>query len=129
MSSFVLIHGAGEGGWSWHLVKAELEARGHEVITPDLPADDDSLTVLDYADSVVRAVGDRDNVTVVGHSFGGFTAPIVAERLSADVLILLAAMIPIPGETPADWWGNTSYSSAVEKQAAQDGALPAVTIY
>lgn len=123
MSTFALIHGGGDVGWSWHLVAAELEAQGHEVVAPDLPADDDSLTLEDYADAVVSAVGDRRNVIVVGHSFGGFTAPLVAQRLSADALVLLAGMIPAPGEPPEDWWGDTGYGAAVEDQSIRDGGL------
>lgn len=42
MATFVLIHGAGDAGWYWHLVAAELHARGHEAVSPDLPCDDDS---------------------------------------------------------------------------------------
>ncbi|WP_223625475.1 alpha/beta fold hydrolase [Microbacterium sp. EST19A] len=123
MSTFALIHGGGDVGWSWHLVAAELEAQGHDVIAPDLPADDDALTLEDYADAVVAAVGDRKDVVVVGHSFGGFTAPLVAERLSADALVLLAGMIPAPGEPPEQWWSVTGYGSAVEVQSARDGGL------
>ncbi|WP_136057200.1 alpha/beta hydrolase [Microbacterium sp. K24] len=123
MSTFALIHGGGDVGWSWHLVAAELETKGHEAIAPDLPADDDSLTLEDYADAVVAAVGDRKDVVVVGHSFGGFTAPLVAERLSADVLVLLAGMIPAPGEPPELWWDDTGYGAAVEEQSGRDGGL------
>jgi len=43
MITFVLIHGAGDVGWYWHLVEAELRARGHDVVAHDLPGDDDSL--------------------------------------------------------------------------------------
>jgi hypothetical protein len=31
MATFVLIHGAGDVGWYWHLVEAELRERGHDV--------------------------------------------------------------------------------------------------
>lgn len=123
MSTFALIHGGGDVGWSWHLVAADLVARGHEVVAPDLPADDDSLTLADYADAVSAAVGEREDVVFVGHSFGGFTAPLVAERLSADVLVLLAGMIPSPGEPPEQWWDATGYGAAVEAQAARDGGI------
>ena len=59
MSTFVLIHGAGDGGWYWHLVEAELRGRGHDVVAPDLPCEDDA-GLEDYADAVVEAVvGDR----------------------------------------------------------------------
>ena len=121
MSVFVLIHGAGDSGWYWHLVETELRARGHDVVAPDLPADDESAGLSDYADAVVAAVGDRKDLVVVGQSFGGFTAPLVADRLQADVLVLVAGMIPSPGETPGDWWENTGYREAVREQAARDG--------
>jgi pimeloyl-ACP methyl ester carboxylesterase len=123
MSTFVLIHGAGDGGWYWHLVEAELRARGHDVVAPDLPSDDDSAGLNEYADAVVEAAGDRKDLVVVGQSFGAFTAPLVADRLPVDVLVLVAGMIPSPGEAPGDWWDNTGYGKAVQEQAAHDGGL------
>lgn len=121
MSTFVLIHGAGDGGWAWHRVEAELRARGHDVVAPDLPGDDESLTLDDYAAAVVAAVGDRRDLVVVAHSFGGFTAPLVAVRLPVDALVFVAGMIPRPGEAPGDWWENTGHRRAVEHAAARDG--------
>lgn len=123
MTTFILVHGAGDTGWAWHRVAAALEARGHEVLAPDLPGDDETLTLGDYADAVVAAAGGRRGGIVVGHSFGGFTAPLVAERVSADALVLLAAMIPAPGESPGDWWENTGFVAAVRAQAARDGGV------
>jgi pimeloyl-ACP methyl ester carboxylesterase len=123
MSTFVLIHGAGDVGWYWHLVEAELRARGHDVVAPDLPADDPSAQLGDYADAVVEAVGDRKDLIVVGQSFGGFTAPLVADRLAAGALVFVAGMVPSPGEPPGDWWANTGYGAAVREQAARDGGL------
>jgi pimeloyl-ACP methyl ester carboxylesterase len=133
MSTFVLIHGAGDGGWYWHVVAAELLGRGHGVVAPDLPADDDSVGLIEYADTVVKAVGRKD-LLVVGQSFGGFTAPLVADRLPVDVVALVAGMIPSPGEPPGDWWDNTGYAGAVQEQAARDGgrtgnADPYVSFY
>jgi len=134
MSTFVLIHGGGDVGWYWHLVEAELRARGHDVVAPDLPGDDESKTLTDYADAVVEAVGAKQNLVVVGHSFGAFTAPLVADRLPADVLVLLAGMIPSPGESPGEWWSNTGYMRVVAEQAERDGGLtgnadPLVSFY
>jgi pimeloyl-ACP methyl ester carboxylesterase len=121
MSTFVLIHGAGESGWAWHLVAAELERHGHDAVAPDLPADDETADLDDYADTVVAAVGDRRDVVVMGHSFGAFTAPIVAERLGARALVLVAGMVPAPGERPGDWFDNVGCREAVREQAARDG--------
>lgn len=121
MATFALIHGGGDAGWYWHLVEAELREREHEVVAPDLPCEDDSADLRDYADTVVDAVGDRGDLVVVGQSYGGFTAPLVADRLQAQALVLVAGMIPAPGEAPADWWDNTGYGQAVEEQGRRDG--------
>jgi pimeloyl-ACP methyl ester carboxylesterase len=134
MATFVLIHGGGDVGWHWHLLQRELTSRGHESVAPDLPCDDDSATLVDYADSVVEAAGGRSNLVVVGHSYGAFTAPLVADRLRADALVLLAGMIPSPGESPAEWWENTGHARAVQAQAKLDGgqtghADPMVSFY
>ncbi|MGH2775358.1 MAG: alpha/beta hydrolase [Actinomycetota bacterium] len=111
MATYVLIHGAGDSAWYWHLVDAELRQRGHDVVAMDLPSDDDSAGLAEYADVVVDAIGDRTNLVVVAQSFGGFTAPLVCERLPVDLLVMLAAMIPSPGERPDDWWEQTGYES------------------
>lgn len=110
--TFVPIHAAGDGAWSWHLVADELRTRGHDVVAIDLAADDDSASLSDYADAVVGAVGDRSNLVVVAHSFGGFTAPLVCARVPVRTLVMVTAMIPAPGEPPADWWTNTGYAEA-----------------
>jgi dienelactone hydrolase len=118
-----LIHGAGDVGWYWHLVETELRRRGHDTVAPDLPCEDDAADLDDYADTVVEAIGDRGDLVVAGQSFGGFTAPLVAARVPVDGLVMVAAMIPAPGETPADWWGNTGYNQAVDEQARRDGGM------
>src|SRR5687768_18552518 len=103
MSTFVLIHGGGDVGWYWHLVEAELRARGHDGVAPDLPADDESADLGDYADVVVQAVGARKDLVVIGQSVGGLTAPTVAARLSVDHLVVDPGMVTLHGEQPGHW--------------------------
>jgi drug/metabolite transporter (DMT)-like permease len=121
VATFVLIHGAGDVGWYWHLVAAELRARGHMAIAPDLPCDDDSAGLPEYADAVVGAIGDRTNLIVVAQSFGGFTAPLVCDRVAVDLLVLVAPMIPAPAEAPADYLANTRYEEELRNR--YDGAV------
>lgn len=109
MATYVLIHGAADSAWYWHLVEAELRERGHDVVAVDLPCDDDSAGWEDYACTVVAAIGERSDLVVVAHSLGGFTAPLVCARVPVDLLVLVAAMVPTPGETGAQWWANTDY--------------------
>ncbi|HEX3714458.1 MAG TPA: alpha/beta hydrolase [Trebonia sp.] len=117
MATFVLIHGAGDAGWYWHLVERELRGRGHDTLAPDLPCDDDSAGLAGYADTIVAAIGGRSDLIVVAQSFGGFTAPLVAERVPVDLLVLVAAMIPAPGEAPDDWSANTGFDQVMSEQA------------
>ena len=56
MATFVFIHGAADVGWYWHLLEAELQARGHDTVAPDLPCDDDTAGLNEYADTVVEAI-------------------------------------------------------------------------
>ncbi len=109
MATFVLIHGAGDVGWYWHLAAAELRARGHDVVAPDLPCDDESAGLSEYTDAVLASVGDRSELVVVAQSFGAYTAPLVCARTRVELLVLLAALVPIPGEAAQDWWANTGY--------------------
>jgi pimeloyl-ACP methyl ester carboxylesterase len=115
MATFVLIHGAGDVGWYWHLLEADLRSRGHDTVAPELPCDDDSAGLPEYVDAVVQAIGDRTNLVVVAQSLGGFTAPIVCDQVPVKLLVLVAPMIPAPGEAPADYWVNTRYGEEVRE--------------
>jgi pimeloyl-ACP methyl ester carboxylesterase len=123
MATFALIHGAGDVGWYWHLVEAELGERGHDVVAPDLPCDDDSAGLSEYADTVIEAIGERTNLVVVAQSLGGFTAPLVCERVPVKLLVLVAPMIPVPGEAPADYWRDTRYDEEVREHYDDEVAL------
>jgi pimeloyl-ACP methyl ester carboxylesterase len=109
MSTYVLIHGAGSDSWYWHLVAPELRALGHDVVAVDLPCDDDAAGLQQYADVVVDAVADRRELILVAQSLGGFTAPLVCDRLPVTLLVLVAAMVPRPGESAGEWWANTGH--------------------
>lgn len=111
MATFVLIHGAGDSSWYWHLLEPELRARGHDVVAPDLPCEDDSAGLSEYADAIVDAIGERRELVLVAQSFAGFVAPLACMRVRVELLVLVAALIPAPGEAPSDWWTNTGYES------------------
>lgn len=124
MATFVLIHGAGSDSWYWHLVAPELRALGHEVIAPDLPCFDDAAGLSEYTDAVVDAIGDRTGLVLVAQSMGGFTAPLVCARVPVDLMVLVAAMVPAPGEAPGDWWANTGQEAARRELDLSDGRDP-----
>ena len=124
MSTFVLIPGAGGAASFWYRVVPLLEAAGHEAIAVDLPGPDESAGLPEYTGLVAAAIGGRRDVVLVAQSMGAFTAPMVCARVPVGRLVLLNAMIPQPGETPGQWWGNTG-SEEAQVAAARDGGYPA----
>ncbi|MFF2659035.1 alpha/beta fold hydrolase [Kitasatospora sp. NPDC058032] len=124
MATYVLIHAAAVDSWYWGPLSAELRARGHQVVAPDLPCEDESAGLQEYADTVVEAIGDRTGLVVVAHSFGGFTGPLVCERVPVDLLVMLQAQVPAPGESPGAWWADTGYPAARAEADLLRGVAP-----
>jgi len=118
MATYALIHGAGDVGWYWHLVEAELRKRGHDTISMDLPVEDDSAGLLEYAQVVLTAIGDRRSPVVVSQSFGGYVAPIVCDRVGARLVILIAGMVPSPGESAEEMFATTGYRPEPQGEAS-----------
>jgi pimeloyl-ACP methyl ester carboxylesterase len=126
MATYVLIHGAGDSAFYWHLLAPELRERGHEVVAMDLPCDDQSAGLSEYTDTVVEAIGDRTELVLVAQSFGAFTAPLVCARVPVELMVLVAGMIPLPGEKGEDWSANTGYDQAARDQDADANSEIAV---
>ena len=112
MTTFLLVPGAGGQAWYWHRLVPELERRGHGAVAVDLPADDETAGLAAYVDTVVAAAGRGSPLVVVAQSLGGLTAPLVCVRLLVDLLVLVNAMVPLPGETGGDWWTVTGQRAA-----------------
>ena len=128
MATFSLVHGAWHGGWCWDLVRTELEARGHVVHTPDLPCEDVSAGIAEYAACVPPAD------VVVGHSLGGCTIPFVQARIHVFVTALVAGTgwdgVFVPGFGDArvrDELGRSYYPDPDE--AARDLQYPAEHVH
>ncbi len=66
-----------------------------------------------------RAAG-RTDLVIVGQSYGAFTPSLAASRLPTRLLVLLAGMVPAPGESPSQWWANTGYPEAAEENEEPD---------
>jgi pimeloyl-ACP methyl ester carboxylesterase len=97
----VLVHGAWHDGSCWRDLVRELGKRGRPAVAVDLPAGE--LGAEQYTDAVLDAIGPArpgERLAVVGHSLGGLTAPVVAQRLGPErvaALVLLAPVLPRPG--------------------------------
>jgi pimeloyl-ACP methyl ester carboxylesterase len=122
--TFVLIPGAGGSSWIWSRVTPFLVEAGHQAIAVDLPGDDETAGLSRYTELVVDAIGSRPEVVLVAGSLGGFTTPLVCERVPVRELVLVNAMIPDPGETPREWWTHTCALEAQDEAARAGGYGP-----
>ena len=108
MTTFVLVHGGGHGGWCWRPCANALRSRGHEVYAPTLTgfgdrahlsAPDFETFVTDIANVV--AFEDLYDVVLVGHSMGGVVVPRVAEAIPDRIAtaVWLTAAVCNDGES------------------------------
>lgn len=127
MSRYLLLHGASSTGWLWHRVEPELRRAGHRTVAPDLPCPDptaDLTTYVDVACDAAAPFGDEP-VVVVAQSMAGFITPVVATRRPVERIVLVAAMIPRPGETGMEWWDATGQAAAQRDHLDALGSLAA----
>ncbi|MEN0134303.1 MAG: alpha/beta hydrolase [Rhodococcus sp. (in: high G+C Gram-positive bacteria)] len=126
-ATFVLLPGAGSDSWYWHRVAPILEGSGHSVIAVDLPYGDDDAGQYEFADVVVDAVEDVEGaIVLVAQSMSAFTAAIVCQRgeVDVDLLVLVAPMLPAPGETPGRWWETSGQPEAKRAFDVLEGRDP-----
>src|SRR3954462_10389263 len=121
MSFYVLLPGAGGEAWYWHLVEPRLRALGHDVVAVDLPAADERAGLREYADAAQDAMGGRGDAIVVAQSMAAFSAPMLK---GVRQFILVAPMIPAPGETPGEWWESSGQVDARRRADLKDGRDP-----
>jgi pimeloyl-ACP methyl ester carboxylesterase len=113
MSTFVLVHGGGHGGWCYQKVKRILEDAGHEVFAPSLtglaershlmsPAVDLDMHINDVVQLLYY--WDLHDVVLVGHSYGGMVTTGIADRAADRIgaLVFLDAANPTNGQSLVD---------------------------
>ena len=100
MATFSLVHGGQQGAWCFEPLIAELDRLGHSSIAIDLPNGDPAAGASEYADAVVESLaGVDDEPIVVGHSLGGLTIPVVAQRRPVRLLVFVCAALPEVGRS------------------------------
>jgi pimeloyl-ACP methyl ester carboxylesterase len=111
MATIAVIHGGGDSASSWGPVLLQLRELDHTPVAINLPCEDPNASWPEYADAVAASVRNKSNIVVVAHSLGGFTAPLVCERVAVQQLILVAAMIPTPGAIAGNYWRDAGYGT------------------
>lgn len=106
-NTIVIIHGAWSSSNDWQHVSEDLTAGGNSVISVNLPGhgnDNTSISTISlklYVEDVKKAIGSKQNVVLVAHSFGGIVASQVAEDIAPQIkkIIYIAAYVPKNGES------------------------------
>lgn len=127
MATFVLIPGAGGHGAYWNRLVPALEQRGHRAIAVDIPEHEPGKLLTDWVGQVERTTDDWSDIVLVAQSLGGFLVPLVDRPVR--MIVFVNAMIPLPGETPDQWWGNTDSGAARLAKAAADGRDPTFDLH
>jgi pimeloyl-ACP methyl ester carboxylesterase len=113
MATYVLIHGAYQGGWIWQRIATRLRAAGHPVYAPTLDGCGErhhlvrpGITVTSQAQEVSQLLFYEDlrNVVLVGTSAGGMVICRAAEMARERIghLVFVDALALLPGEKVAD---------------------------
>jgi pimeloyl-ACP methyl ester carboxylesterase len=109
MASYVLVHGAYQGGWIWKLIAERLRAAGHLVYAPTLDGCAErrhemraGITIATHASEVAGLLFYEDlrQVVLVGTSSGGMVICKAAEQARDRIgrLVFVDALALLPGE-------------------------------
>lgn len=135
-TTVVLLGGSGLGPWAWERVTPLLEARGFDVVLPQLRSTGDDttpaaeVTLSDWAEDLLGALeaSSLDNTVLVAHSFAGYVAAAALERNPRIVgtAIFLDAALPVPNRSWFDVMGPQT--KTFMSSLAVNGAIPFFTL-
>ena len=134
MATFVLIHGAYQGGWIWSPVATQLRAAGHRVYAPSLDGCAEraaqarpGITTETQAEEITELLRYEDltEVVLVGTSSGGMVLARVAELARARIqrLVFADALALYDGETIGDIVNRTAEITDAVVTGASPGAM------
>jgi pimeloyl-ACP methyl ester carboxylesterase len=133
--TFVLVHGAWHGGWSWRRVADRLRASEHVVHTPTLTGLGErshliapTVDLTTHIDDIANVIAweELDRVVLCGHSYGGMVIAGVAERAFEKIraIVYLDAFLPRNGDTTIDLAPATAQQAMRAHLAVGETALP-----
>lgn len=109
-ATFVIVHGAWGGSWTFKQTDSVLTAKGYKVYRPNLTGQGERVHLaspdIDLKTHITDVVNtilfeDLHNVILVGHSYGGMVITGVADSIPGRIkqLIYLDAFAPNDGES------------------------------
>lgn len=137
MATFVLVHGAFQGGWVYAQVARALRAAGHEVYTPTLTGLGERAHLAHHAINLDTHVEDivslfkHENISDVilcGHSYGGMVITGVAGEIGERIrtLVYLDAYAPATGQSLMDITGAETALAFLDQASRNGGMIPPI---
>ncbi|HWG29554.1 MAG TPA: alpha/beta hydrolase [Steroidobacteraceae bacterium] len=111
--TFLVAHGAWSAGWAWKKMHPRMAAAGHRLITPTYTGlgerehlANPSIDLETHAQDVLGVIKfeQLDDFVLIGHSYGGMVATVVADRVPDRIsrLVYLDAFVPRDGQAMID---------------------------
>lgn len=137
MATFVLVHGAYQGGWVYKRLARILRSAGHEVYIPTLTGLGErshlahpEISLDTHIQDIVNVLRyeELQDVILCGHSYGGMVVTGVAhgEGKRIRTLCYLDAYAPTDRQSLFDIVGAEIAQSFEEQGQAHGGMLPAI---
>ncbi|MCT9117149.1 alpha/beta hydrolase [Cupriavidus gilardii] len=134
MATFVLVHGAFQGGWVWARVAQKLRLAGHNVYTPTLTGLGERAHLANRAidlDTHIRDIvnvieyEELNDVILCGHSYGGLVITGVAGEIGHRIrtLFYLDAYAPSEGESLLSINGAAMTEAVIAQASSNNGMI------
>lgn len=133
MATFVLVHGAFQGGWVWEKVADLLRTRGHDVHTPTLSGCGYLAKEIHQEINLDAYIADIRNyiefedlseIILIAHSFSGMVCGALMMQIPERIrhAVFIDAIIPEPQRSFVDIAGEP-FRLMLEKHRREDGAV------
>lgn len=137
MATFVLVHGAFQGGWVYARVARLLREAGHDVYTPTLTGLGERSHLAHHAINLDTHIQDIvgvfkyeniNDVILCGHSYGGMVITGVASQIGERIrtLVYLDAHAPLDGQSLMDIAGADTALAWLDQANRNEGMIPAI---
>lgn len=113
MATILICHGAWSAAWAWRRLEPAMAAAGHRLLIPDYTGlgarahlAHPGITLSTHVDDVLGVLETEEltGIVLLGHSYGGIVATMVAARAPRRIarLIYLDAFVPRDGQSLFD---------------------------
>lgn len=128
MTSYVLLHGGGMGGWVWRYIAGPLRAKGHDVHTPTFTGFGErfhligrTITCATHVADIVGVIDHEEltDIVLVAHSYAGAVAPGIVAATGGRIrhIVYIDAIVARAGESVVEAMGYMNAAQARETSA------------